>query len=144
MTERAAFSEGFNFELSGSSAAAEGTVTAEIPANSTVGQVMGKLNQYPQVVDARTGANIPFPSGVGDIVLQAQRVSWGATKRGDFISQWYQRGYSTPNGGWENYDIHHILAREYGGGNDFWNLVPVQRQTHQELFNSFWRDFNGL
>jgi len=125
--------------------AAEETASLAIPANSTVGQVLGKVNQYPEVLDPRTGRNIPFPSGVGDVVSQAQRVpALGATERGDFISEWYQRGYSTPNGGWDIYDIHHILPREYGGGNDFWNLVPVERQTHQELFNSFWRDFNGL
>ena len=59
-------------------------------------------------------------------------------------SEWYRRGYQTPRGGWENYDIHHILPREFGGGNDFLNLMPVERQTHQDLFNSFWRDFIGL
>ena len=32
----------------------------------------------------------------------------------------------------------------FGGGNDFWNLVPVERQTHWDLFNSFWGQFNGL
>ena len=50
-------------------------------------------------------------------------------------------GYKTPRGGWERYDIHHIKPREFGGGNDFWNLVPVEQQMHQDLFNSFWRDF---
>ncbi len=73
---------GENVHFRQSSLAAEGTVSAEIPANSTVGRVMGKLDQYPQVVDARTGGNIPFPSGVGNIVPQAQRVSWGATEWG--------------------------------------------------------------
>lgn len=32
----------------------------------------------------------------------------------------------TKRGGWAEYDIHHIKPREYGGTNDFWNLVPVQ------------------
>lgn len=36
------------------------------------------------------------------------------------------------------YDIHHIKPREYGGTNDFWNLTPVQRRTHQQEFNKFW------
>ncbi|OXI41322.1 hypothetical protein CFB49_25665 [Burkholderia sp. AU17457] len=30
-------------------------------------------------------------------------------------------------------------AARYG-----WNLVPVQRKSHQELFNAFWKDFDGL
>jgi hypothetical protein len=47
-------------------------------------------------------------------------------------------------GGWAAYDIHHVLPREYGGGNDFWNLAPVLRKTHVEEFNKFWREFGGL
>jgi hypothetical protein len=85
--------------------AAETGAISEIPANSTVGRVLGNLDQYPQVVDPRTGGNIPFPTSVGNVVPQAQRVSWGAAERSNFITEWYQRGYATPNGGWENYDI---------------------------------------
>ena len=55
--------------------------------------------------------------------------------------EWYERGYATPKGGWDNYDIHHIQPRELGGDNDFWNLVPVERSTHQAEFNSFWQEF---
>lgn len=114
------------------------------PDNSLVGRIQGKLSLYPQVIDPRTGRNIAFPSDVGGIVPPAQRVQWGAAERGDFIGEWYRRGYETPRGGWENYDIHHVKPREFGGGNEFWNLVPVERQTHQNQFNSFWREFTGL
>ena len=34
--------------------------------------------------------------------------------------------------------------REFGGTNDFWNLVPVERGTHSRLFNYFWKLFGGL
>jgi hypothetical protein len=34
-------------------------------------------------------------------------------------------------GGWDMYDMHHILPRKYGGTNDFWNLVPALRSIHQ-------------
>lgn len=34
--------------------------------------------------------------------------------------------------------------REFGGTNDFWNLVPVERTTHQKEFNAFWRQFGAL
>ena len=36
------------------------------------------------------------------------------------------------------------LLREFGGGNDFWNLVPVERGSHQVRMNTFWRGFSGL
>ncbi|MDN7895059.1 RHS repeat-associated core domain-containing protein [Burkholderia cepacia] len=115
------------------------------PSNSSLAsRIRGMLNLYPEVVDPRTGRSIPFPSGIGGKVPVADRVSWGATERGNFIKEWYDRGYSTPRGGWAEYDIHHIQPREFGGNNDFWNLVPVQRKSHQELFNAFWRDFDGL
>jgi hypothetical protein len=115
-----------------------------ITENSLVGRVLGKLNQYPQVLDTRTGRTIQFPSGIEKVVPQAQRVSWGAKERGEFIGEWYRRGYETPRGGWDKYDIHHIKPREFGGTNEFWNLTPVLRGTHQEAFNSFWREFAGL
>jgi hypothetical protein len=25
-----------------------------------------------------------------------------------------------------------------------WNLVPVERETHQQYFNQFWREFEEL
>lgn len=95
---------------------------------------------YPNVLDPRTGTRIPLPS-VGDKVLPSQRVDWNNLTRRDFIQEWYNNGYSTPKGGWAEYDIHHILPREYGGTNDFWNLVPVLRRTHQQEFNKFWDIF---
>jgi hypothetical protein len=35
-------------------------------------------------------------------------------------------------------------AINYGGNNDFWNLVPVLRETHVREFNEFWRQFGNL
>jgi filamentous hemagglutinin len=67
-------------------------------------------------------------------------VSWGGLERSEFIKEWHDRGYEVPRGGWTEYDIHHILPREFGGTNEFWNLVPVQRATHQQELNKFWRD----
>jgi hypothetical protein len=102
----------------------------------------GAAKGYPSVIDPRTGKPVPFPYGALQKAAKASRVSWGPKERGTFISEWYRRGYSTPEGGWDKYDIHHIVPREYGGTNDFWNLVPVARGTEHELFNSFWRHFN--
>jgi hypothetical protein len=51
------------------------------------------------------------------------------------------RGYQTPRGGWSAYDIHHIKPREYGGTNDFDNLVPIPRDVHQQQFNRWWSSY---
>lgn len=96
---------------------------------------------YPSVIDPRTGKNIPTPSGNLSIVDKNDRVQWTANERAAYIKEWYDRGYSTPNGGWGEYEIHHIIPREYGGNNDFSNLVPVLRDNHQQLFNRWWLNF---
>jgi RHS repeat-associated protein len=104
-----------------------------------------KLNRagraYPDVIDPRTGSSIHFPGEGLTKVPTSQRVPWGSKERGAFIKEWYDRGYSTPDGGWSGYDIHHIRPREYGGTNDFDNLVPIPRDVHQQQFNSWWRDY---
>jgi filamentous hemagglutinin len=65
-------------------------------------------------------------------------------ERGQCIAEWHRRGYDTPRGGCEHYDLHHVLPREYGGTHDFWNLVPVERITHRTQFDTFWQPFIGL
>jgi RHS repeat-associated protein len=103
--------------------------------------VKAKLNLYPEVIDPRNGRLIKLPYADQRVPLELR------TERGDFryrfIKEWYDRGYPTPKGGWEPYDVHHIIPIEYGGTNDFWNLVPVERGTHK-LFNDFWRLHGGL
>ncbi|MBD2125308.1 HNH endonuclease [Microcoleus sp. ZQ-A2] len=96
---------------------------------------------YPCVIDPRTNNPIPFPTGDIVKVPKSDRVPWGRKERGEYIAEWYRRGYDTPPGGWSLYDIHHIKPREYGGTNDFENLVPVLRQVHIDEFNAFWRDW---
>ena len=93
---------------------------------------------YPELKDPRTGENIKFPEGDLQRVPKDQRVDWDSYDRYNYIKEWYDRGYDTPTGGWENYDIHHIQPREFGGDNSFWNLVPVERSLHQQQFNPFW------
>jgi hypothetical protein len=88
-----------------------------------------------------SGSSIHFPGDGLTKVPVSQRVPWGGKERGDYIKEWYDRGYSTPEGGWSGYDIHHIRPREYGGTNDFDNLVPIPRDVHQQQFNSWWRDY---
>ena len=122
--------------------AASKTVS-KVEKSALVARIQAKLGLYPKVIDPRTGRHIAFPSAIGDRVGKADRVAWGSTERGAFIKEWHDRGLPTPRGGWDKYDIHHIQPREFGGSNDFLNLVPVERETHK-LFNEFWREFIEL
>ncbi len=96
---------------------------------------------YPSVPDPRTGENIPFPSGDISKVPKDQRVDWDGMTRHDFIKEWYDRGYGDLPEDWSKYDIHHILPREYGGTNDFDNLVPLLRETTHKLFTAWWAGY---
>jgi len=116
-------------------------VSGNIYENLTA-RVQAKLNLYPNVIDPRTGGKIPLPY-VNEIVPEGTRVPWGRVERASFIREWYSKGFASPKGGWDFYDIHHITPRAFGGTNNFWNLVPVERNTHK-LFNNFWRLFGGL
>jgi RHS repeat-associated protein len=123
------------------SRAARATALARWAAEEEAALVNGAGRAYPRVLDPRTSEPIPAPgSGLAKVPV-GDRAPWGAQERGAFIKEWYDRGYSTPEGGWAKYDIHHITPREYGGTNDFNNLAPVLRGTHQQEFNAWWRDY---
>ena len=96
---------------------------------------------YPEVIDPRTGEPMHHPGDDLPVVPKEDRVPWGRQERGEYIKEWYDRGYPTPEGGWSQYDIHHIQPREYGGTNDFENLVPVPRDVHQTVINPWWRKY---
>jgi len=115
-------------------------------APGTNGSRLAVMNRdgiyYPDVPDLRTGRPIPFPDGDLARIPKTERVSWDrSADRYAYIREWHDRGYETPRGGWGEYDIHHIRPREFGGDNTFWNLVPVQRKTHVDWFNKFWRGY---
>lgn len=105
--------------------------------------VNAKGKAYPNVTDLRTGNPIPAPPSGLTRVPVSDRVLWGPRQKHAFIKQWYDQGYSTPPGGWSAYDIHHIIPREYGGTNEFWNLTPVPRKVHQTEFNTWWLGYGG-
>lgn len=106
------------------------------------GAVNSQGEAYPKVVDPRTGELIPAPPAGLKWKPPSQRADWGPQGRYAYIKQWYDQGYPTPEGGWAQYDIHHIIPREYGGTNDFNNLVPVLRTVHQQEFNQWWRYYD--
>ena len=89
----------------------------------------GPVVRTPRFSILGPGAPIYFPgSGLAKVPV-VNRAPWGPKERGAYIKQWYDRGYGTPEGGWSAYDIHHIQPREYGGTNDFDNLVPIPRDV---------------
>jgi len=100
---------------------------------------------YPRPVDPRTGELMPFPEGPFNWVPEEARVPWNKFERGKFIAEWIRQGYPDYGKGWKDLDIHHILPREWGGTNDFWNLIPVPRELHQgpapEGITAWWNDF---
>jgi len=126
-------------------AAEECKLLRNAPRSGLIARIQSKLDLYPQVIDPRTGRNIPFPSGISGRVDKGVRLpTLTRQEKATFIAEWHQRGFKRPVGGWKKYDIHHIQPREFGGTHDFWNLVPVERKTHQSLFNKWWREFEEL
>jgi hypothetical protein len=107
--------------------------------NLRIGRIINYANTpYPKYIDPRTGTEVPFPKGNLQWIDKPFRVRWTGTERRMFIREWEQQGFSVPPGGWSRYDIHHIHPKEFGGTNDFWNLVPVERGFHQQHFNPWW------
>jgi hypothetical protein len=77
-------------------------------------------------------------SGTG----QESGIDWNNHTRKEFIAEWHRRGYPASPGRWtgDKVQIHHIQPIEYGGTNDFWNLVPPDPATHND-FSACWRQF---
>jgi RHS repeat-associated protein len=123
--------------------ASRGTQMAARETEALAARGVNRLgSSYPVVKDVRTGTPIPFPEGAAlQRVPKADRVAWGLKERGEYIGEWYRRGYQTPSGGWELYDIHHIRPREFGGTNAFENLAPVERSVEHQRFNRFWESY---
>jgi hypothetical protein len=111
------------------------------PSDRTVNSI-GK--PYPEIKDPRTGQSIPAPPDDLVKVPSEQRVKWTKSERSAFIAEWMDKGFPEPPGGWAEYDIHHIIPKEYGGSNDFWNLVPVLRDDHQQLLNPWWMYYDDI
>jgi hypothetical protein len=107
------------------------------------GQVLNRSGvPYPSILDPRTGAAVPFPETIVR-TPPPSRVPWNYELRNQFVQEWRRRGFADPPGGWSNYQIHHIQPREWGGTNAFENLVPVERQIHQETVTPWWNNYSG-
>lgn len=111
---------------------------------------------YPEVNDIRTGGNMEFPEGVGSRVPKENRVGWYRNQteanlyrvndtdilcKKDYIDEWYRRGYETPEGGWDLYEIHHIKPREFGGSSEFENMIPLLKDVHRKVVTPWWNGY---
>ena len=111
---------------------------------------------YPEVKDIRTEQNMVFPEGVGSRVPKDSRVGWYRNQseanlyrvndtdilcKKDYIDEWYRRGYQTPEGGWNLYEIHHITPREFGGSAEFENMVPLLKDVHRKVVTPWWNGY---
>src|SRR6266699_186906 len=110
--------------------------------NCASGPVNSKGDPYPKMTDPRTGQDVPFPAqNQWTWVPEQNRVTWNNVTRGEFIKEWIDRGYPDYGPGWKDLDIHHILPREWSGTNDFWNLVPIDRNFHNTVVTPWWNAF---
>jgi len=100
-------------------------------------------NPYPCTTDLRTGQNIPYPLGAGQEpparIPGNQRVTWNSRTKKQYRTK-YECQYERPKGDdeWSRYDVHHIFPLEYGGKNDFWNLVPLLKVGEHPQFTKYW------
>ncbi|WP_409978469.1 HNH endonuclease signature motif containing protein [Anoxybacteroides rupiense] len=39
------------------------------------------------------------------------------------------------------YEVHHIRPREYGGNNDYSNLIPLPSSFHRKVVNPWWTNY---
>lgn len=100
-----------------------------------------KAKVYPTVKNTHNGKTMARPTKANmPVVPAANRVPWNNTLRGNFISG-YINSYGTPPWKWADYDIHHVIPREYGGSNASSNLFPVTRQIHQQTINPWWASY---
>jgi hypothetical protein len=99
---------------------------------------------FPDIIDPRTGQKLSPPPADLVWVEKANRVPWSRELRSEFIREWARKGYRTPPGGWPSNDLHHIIPREWGGTNDFWNLVPVLKETHRTILNRWWNAYVSM
>lgn len=135
----------FNIEVEGEHVyrlLASGILVHNADYTAIIRNIHGILANYPKAIDPRTGRLIPFPTGLfSKPGTPANPLRWTDVERDAFKREWVERGFPVPAGGWSSVQIHHIHPREWGGNNDFWNLVPVEVTdviNRHTRFNRFW------
>ncbi|CAH1200624.1 hypothetical protein PAECIP111893_01510 [Paenibacillus plantiphilus] len=95
-----------------------------------------KATLYPYYKDSTSGKVMTEPSTT--TMSKTTSIKWEKADRAAYIKK-YSELYPKNGYKWDDYDIHHIKPREYGGTNDFNNLIPVPRNFHVYTVNDWWR-----
>ena len=95
---------------------------------------------YPQVPDPRNpGENVPFPDDAEYIPDEEDRVPRSSNYKDKYQKWWEEdQGNPVPDGGWDDYKIHHEKPLSHGGNNDVENLVHLRDPDHNR-FTQWWR-----
>ncbi|MEW9700932.1 HNH endonuclease signature motif containing protein [Paenibacillus sp. SI8] len=113
---------------------------APIEGEYNLGLANGKGLSYPVYTDSLQGKVMSKPQ-YSNYLPVGNKVSWTSTDRQNYIN-WYTQWYGTPSGGWTQYDIHHILPRQFGGTNDYSNLMPLPKWYHQQTVTPWWSNYS--
>jgi hypothetical protein len=103
--------------------------------------LLNKLNmEYPKYKDSHSGKVMHFPWRADyNKIPEYQRVLWySSTERDKYIKE-YISLYGDPKRNWSDYDLHHIIQRQFGGDNSFYNLIPLLRDYHQQVVEKWWK-----
>lgn len=95
-----------------------------------------KATLYPYYKDPVSGKVMTEPTTT--TMSKTTPIDWTTTDRSDYIKK-YSELYPKNGYTWKDYDIHHIKPREYGGKNEFSNLIPIPRNFHVYTVNDWWR-----
>ena len=99
-----------------------------------------KAVRYPDYTDPGSNKLMYVPSTNLTKVASSYRVSWTSTDRKNYI-KWYDSNYPNKIKDWSKYQIHHIRPREYGGTNDYSNLIPLPTTYHQKTVTPWWSNY---
>lgn len=93
-----------------------------------------KAEKYPTNISSPvTGQSLPYNFSMTMAkVPEANRVVWNASKRAAYAKY---LGVDLTD-----YDVHHIIPREYGGTNDYSNLIPLAVSDHRTV-TSWWVNY---
>ena len=93
-----------------------------------------KAEKYPTNISSPvTGQSLPYNFSMTMAkVPEANRVVWNASKRAAYAKY---LGVDLTG-----YDVHHIIPREYGGTNDYSNLIPLAVSDHRTV-TSWWVNY---
>lgn len=111
--------------------------TAAVTENNTI--LLNRMARpFPATyTDPVSGKSVVEPPA--NFTKTSSPVKWTDTERKAFRN-WYMTTYNVPNYSWTNIEIHHIKPREYGGTNDFSNLIPLPKAIHT-LYTSWFAGY---